>query len=69
MHGHGNSRILLTGNVMPDHNLYAGRRLRRDAPAVVGRSQVLQPGGALLAYGRLRALREAAQAAGPAGQH
>ncbi len=48
--------ILVTGDVVLDHNLYSGKRNTPDSSATCGMKYTLQPGGAMLTYGILKAL-------------
>jgi hypothetical protein len=48
--------ILVTGDVVLDHNVYEGERISPDAPPGNGSHSVPIPGGALLTYGLLNAL-------------
>jgi hypothetical protein len=48
--------ILVTGDVVLDHNLYIGKRYTPDSPATCGMKHIVQPGGAMLTYGILKAL-------------
>jgi hypothetical protein len=48
--------ILVTGDVVLDHNLYAGQRLASDSSAACGMRHTARPGGAMLTYGLLKAL-------------
>ena len=59
--------ILVTGDVVLDHNTYAGQRFTPDSDAVSGMQYRKQPGGAMLTYGLLDALERAAASA-PKGQ-
>jgi len=52
--------ILVTGDVVLDHNIYAGQRFTSDSDATPGMLHRRQPGGALLTYGLLQALGRAA---------
>src|SRR5436190_1666541 len=52
-----NAAILVTGDVVLDHNLYAGERCTPDSSAETGLQHSAQPGGAMLTYGLLEALR------------
>ena len=51
--------ILVTGDVVLDHNIYAGQRFTPDSDAVSGMQYRKQPGGAMLTYGLLEALERA----------
>lgn len=48
--------ILVTGDVVLDHNIYAGQRLTSDSDATLGMQHRKQPGGATLTYGLLDAM-------------
>jgi len=48
--------ILITGDVVLDHNIYAGKRLTPVSQAACGTRYSNQPGGAMLVYGLLDAL-------------
>lgn len=48
--------ILVTGDVVLDHNIYEGGRLTPDAPSGNGSRYLPIPGGAMLTYGLLNAL-------------
>jgi RyR domain len=52
--------ILVTGDVVLDHNIYAGQRLTPVSDAPFGTKYSQQPGGAMLVYGLLRALADSA---------
>jgi len=52
--------ILVTGDVVLDHNIYAGQRFTPDSDAVTTMQYRKQPGGAMLTYGLLDALERAA---------
>lgn len=52
--------ILVTGDVVLDHNIYAGQRFTPDSDAVSGMQYRKQPGGAMLTYGLLEALERVA---------
>ncbi|MGD0506941.1 MAG: RyR domain-containing protein [Terriglobales bacterium] len=59
--------ILVTGDLVLDHNIYAGQRLTSDSDATLGMLYRTQLGGANLTYGLLEALeRTAAPAPGGA---
>jgi hypothetical protein len=51
--------ILVTGDVVLDHNIYAGQRFTPDSDSVPGMQYQKQPGGAMLTYGLLDALERA----------
>lgn len=53
--------ILVTGDVVLDHNIYVGRRPAPDTEAVPGTQYLTEPGGAMLTYGLLEALSAAAR--------
>ena len=55
--------ILVTGDVVLDHNIYAGKRLASDSDAALGMHYRSQPGGAALTYGLLEAMFSAARPA------
>jgi len=48
--------ILVTGDVVLDHNIYAGRRFRSDSKETTGTVHCEELGGAMLTYGLLQAL-------------
>ena len=48
--------ILVTGDVVVDHNIYSGQRLTPDSQATPGMIYTRKPGGAMLTYGMLDAL-------------
>ena len=48
--------ILVTGDVVLDHNLYAGQRSTPDSAAALGMLHRTHPGGALLTHGLLEAM-------------
>lgn len=50
--------ILVTGDVVLDHNLYAGQRFSPVAPATTGLKHTACPGGATLTYEMLKALAQ-----------
>ena len=52
--------ILVTGDVVLDHNIYAGQRFTPDSDANVGMLHRPKPGGAMLTFGILNALQHAA---------
>ncbi|MGO4882322.1 MAG: RyR domain-containing protein [Bryobacteraceae bacterium] len=52
--------ILVTGDVVLDHNIYAGQRFTPDSDAVSGMQYRKQPGGAMLTYCLLDAVARAA---------
>lgn len=52
--------ILVTGDVVLDHNIYAGQRFTPDSDAGTGMQYRKQPGGAMLTYGLLDALERSA---------
>jgi hypothetical protein len=56
--------ILVTGDVVLDHNIYAGQRFTPDSDALSGMRRRKQPGGALLPYGLLDALERTTSSAG-----
>jgi hypothetical protein len=63
--------ILVTGDVVLDHNIYAGQRLTSDSDAPLGMVHRTQPGGATLTYGLLDAMecaRPAAASEGPTAE-
>jgi hypothetical protein len=55
--------ILVTGDVVLDHNIYAGKRLASDSDAALGMHYRSQPGGAALTYGLLEAIFSATRPA------
>jgi hypothetical protein len=59
--------ILVTGDVVLDHNIYAGKRLTSDSQAVVGMLHRTEPGGAALTYGLLKAMNDVAAEAAKKG--
>ncbi len=50
--------ILVTGDVVLDHNIYAGKRFASDSDAATGMLHRTEAGGAALTYGLLRAMEE-----------
>ena len=60
--------ILVTGDVVLDHNIYAGKRLTSDSDAALGMHYRTQPGGATLTYGLLEAMERSAAPATADGQ-
>ena len=54
--------ILVTGDVVLDHNLYSGQRFTPDSVAVPGMLHRTEAGGATLTYGLLTAMERAASA-------
>ena len=59
------AKILVTGDVVLDHNVYAGQRFTPDADATQGMLHRPQPGGALLTLGLLESLEKASGSAEP----
>jgi len=55
--------ILVTGDVVLDHNIYAGQRSESDSDAAVGMLHRTVAGGAALTYGLLRAMEQSASVA------
>jgi hypothetical protein len=51
--------ILVTGDVVLDHNIYAGQRFTPDSNATPGMLHRTETGGATLSYGLLTAMEEA----------
>jgi hypothetical protein len=51
--------ILVTGDVVLDHNIYAGQRFTPDSDSATAMQYRKQPGGAMLTYGLLDALKQA----------
>jgi hypothetical protein len=58
-----NPSILVTGDVVLDHNLYMGRRLTTNAEAATGMRYTPKAGGAMLTFGLLDALLPTAKGA------
>src|ERR1035437_1427249 len=54
--------ILVTGDVVLDHNIYAGQRFTPDSDSATAMQYRKQPGGAMLTHGLLDALGRAAAA-------
>jgi hypothetical protein len=48
--------ILVTGDVVLDHNIYAGQRFTPVSDALCGTKYALQPGGAMLVFSLLKAI-------------
>jgi hypothetical protein len=60
--------ILVTGDVVLDHNIYTGSRSTPDSDASLGMQHRRQAGGATLTYGLLEAMEAAGAPATEAGQ-
>lgn len=60
--------ILVTGDIVLDHNIYAGQRSTSDSDAAMGMRYRTQLGGAYLTYGLLEALERTAGPATSDGQ-
>ncbi len=63
-----NSMILVTGDLVLDHNIYAGKRSTSDSDATLGMLYRTQLGGAFLTYGLLEALERTTAPATGDGQ-
>ncbi len=60
--------ILVTGDVVLDHNIYTGRRLTPDSDAALGMMHSPQSGGAMLTYGLLVAMERSAASGARVGE-